>query len=289
MGHEMIFHAWKRFVMLEALSKGTHWGWMAWRSWHYTWPQTEKWEQDQSHQLCGTLKGDAKKTNLSGTIWDHQAGITYPALADTVQRAAAACFPQQKPLPCLAFYQHFWVSPPQGGSTPSCLSRVRAWLLLEVHLALSPLHVPLGWGLAVLDTTWGRERELLQTQSLSPPLSAISTAEPKAALQYPGAAKLLGPEPGPGCQLLRLQESSVLWKKESKCCLFGEGTGWRSVSSSAPAQKEDADAHSPVLLASPFLPPSSFLLCPSVFPFWEGWIKKHKHFWSACSKGSTVL
>lgn len=145
MGHEMIFHAWKRFVMLEALSKGTHWGWMAWRSWHYTWPQTEKWEQDQSHQLCGTLKGDAKKTNLGGRIWDHQAGITYPALADTVQRTAAACFPQQKPLPCLALYQHFWVSPPQWGSTPSCLSRVRACLLLEVHLALSPLHVPLGW------------------------------------------------------------------------------------------------------------------------------------------------
>lgn len=41
----------------------------------------------------------------------------------------------------------------------------------------------------------------------SPPLSAMPTAEPKAALQCPGAAKLLGPEPGSGLQLLRLQES----------------------------------------------------------------------------------
>lgn len=143
-------------------------------------------------------------------------------------------------------------------------------LLLGVHLALSPLHVPLGWGPAVLDTTWGRGKELLQTESLSPPLPAISTAEPKAALQCPGAARLLRPEPGPGLQLLRLQESSALWKKESKCCFFGEGTGWRSASSPPPTQKEDADAHSPVLLTSPLLPPSSSLLPTSVFSFLRG-------------------
>lgn len=96
-----------------------------------------------------------------------------------------------------------------------------------------------------------------------------SPAKLKAVLQCPGAAKLLGPVSGPGLQLLRLQESPALWKKESKCCLFGGGTGWRSVSSPLLTQK-DADAHSPVLLASPFLPISISLLLPFVFSFLRG-------------------
>lgn len=96
-----------------------------------------------------------------------------------------------------------------------------------------------------------------------------SPAKLKIPLQCPGAAKLLGPVPGSGLQLLRLQESSALWKKESKCCLFGGGTGWRSASSPLLTQK-DADAHSPALLASPFLPTSSSLLPLSVFSFLRG-------------------
>ena len=84
------------------------------RSWCYTWPQTEKREQNQSHQLRGTLKADARNTNLNSRIQGHQAGITYGSQfwLHWVWGAAAACFPQWEPLTCLALYQQFWMSPP---------------------------------------------------------------------------------------------------------------------------------------------------------------------------------
>lgn len=132
-----------------------------------------------------------KKTNLSGSIWDHQAGITYPAQADTVQRAAAAYFPQQKPLPCLALFQHFRVSPPQGGSTPSCPSRVRAFLPLGVYLALSPCCVPWAGGWQCWTQPGAKVGSCSTLRALSTPFSHAH-CRAKGCPAVPRGCKALG-------------------------------------------------------------------------------------------------
>lgn len=88
----------------------------------------------------------------------------------------------------------FLGEPPKEGAHPAVpLSRVRARLLLGVHLAADsepPAH-PLGLGTGSVGHSLG-QRELPQTPSLPP----ISFAESKAPLQYPGTAKPLGQSQG---------------------------------------------------------------------------------------------
>ena len=134
---------------------------------------------------------------------------------------------------------------------------MRACFFPGVHLACDfrPPIYTLVLGAGIVRHNLG-QRELPHAQSFSPFLPAVSFAEPKAPFQYPGAAKLPGQSQGllfssMELPLHGLQECSALWKKKSKYCSFGEGTSQRSASSLTPTQKEDANAHLPVLPASP--------------------------------------
>lgn len=260
---------------------------VAWRGWHYTWPQTEKWEQDQSHQLCGTLKGDAKKNqpqwqdlgspgrhHLSSSGWHSPKSSCslFPTTeAPPLPRPLAAFLGEPSPM-----REHTQL-PQQGESLSSPWGAPGS----------GPPARPFGLGAGSVGHNLG------QREGAAPDSASLHPFQP-SPLQSQGllcSALELQSSWGQSLGLVfsfwgsrRLQPSG----KRSLNAAYLEKAQAGGVSSPPPTQKEDADAQSSVLFASPLLPPSSSLLPPS-FPFWEDWIKKHKHFWSACSKWSTVF
>lgn len=285
MGHEMIFHAWKRFVMLLTLSKGTHWGWMAWRSWHYTWPQTEKREKDQSHQLSGTLKGDAEKNqrqwqDLGSPGRHHLRGSGW-------QSREQLQFVSHNRSPSLAspFTSIFGWALPKEGAHPAASAGWQPIFFLGCTWFSAPCVSPCagGW------QCWTQPGA--EGGSCSTPRASLHPFQP-SPLQ---SQRLL-------CSALELQSS------------WGQNLGlvfsfWGS-RSLQPSSKRSLNAaylkaqvggvfllhplHKRMLMLTPLCClPASFSLFSSLFlpsfPFWEGWIKKHKHFWSSCSKRSRVF
>lgn len=189
----MIFRAWKAFVVLSNLSKATHWGWLGEAKATFD-PRQKKGSKNKATNTMVPSK-EMLETPTSkagfGVTRHHQ---WLPTLANAEAEEQQQLVSHNGSPSLASPFTSIFVWAPRGGSTPSH-SAQQGESPSPPRVACSTQLwapcMPLGLGTGSAGHKLG-QRELLQTQSFSPPLPAVSFGVPNSPLQHPGVAKVSG-------------------------------------------------------------------------------------------------